>query len=557
MRSPFISLLVLSLKSVFAVHLPTKKELTSPRVLLKTFGWIVLALVLLVDFGFMFAMIDIGIHDALAPFGMQSLMLVYATVTASVLVFLFAFISSLSLFSSAMNEALFLTMPFKPSQLLAARMATVYAIEAPIAFLILSIAAVVYGVRNQPAFDFYGWMLLNALALPLVPVAVSYAILLPLIRASHWLKRKNTILYIGGFIGLVLALGFNWYLQTMMARIENPVLLRTLLFDNTFNFAKIVNWWPPAWLTMTAIEAPSMLTAFAATLSNLAAGILLAVAVAMLFGRSYTKILADFGEQPAVKGKIGRSQAQAVFAQRSVFLSLVLRELRLMNREPMYFLNGPFIIVMLPVILGLSFIAQGHELQQALQNLRPLLDGQVGYLIPAGLGIFLASSTSIACTAFSRDAKAIYFLKSLSLELRDIIAAKLVHALLFAVLGIVFGVVGGGLLLGIGLFDIAVALVLAMLGAVMLNILGLVIDTFWPRLSWENPIAAMKRNPNSVIMILGAMGLVGGLGVLSTVLPFSKYIFALLYGTFFLVGGTILGLLLFKKGPAQIRKMEP
>jgi hypothetical protein len=134
MRSPFISLLSLSLKSVFAIHLPTQKELASPKVLLKTFGWIVLAVVLLADFGFMFAMMDIGMHDALAPFGMQSLMLMYATVTASVLVFLFAFITSLSFFSSAPNEALFLTMPFKPSELLAARMATVYAIEARLPF---------------------------------------------------------------------------------------------------------------------------------------------------------------------------------------------------------------------------------------------------------------------------------------------------------------------------------------------------------------------------------------------------------------------------------------
>ncbi|MDQ7795558.1 MAG: hypothetical protein RDU47_02175 [Spirochaetia bacterium] len=557
MRSPFISLLSLSLKSVFAIHLPTQKELTSPKVLLKTFGWIVLAVVLLADFGFMFAMMDIGMHDALAPFGMQSLMLMYATVTASVLVFLFAFITSLSFFSSAPNEALFLTMPFKPSELLAARMATVYAIEAPIAFLVMSIAAGVYGIKNSPPFDFYVWMLLNALALPLVPLAVSYAVLMPLVSASRWLRRKNTILYVGGFIGLALALGFNWYLQTMMARIEDPVLLRKLLIDNGLNLADIANWWPPAWLTMTAIGNSSMPAAFAATLTNLALGTALAAAAATLFGRSYTKILANFGELAAVKGEIGRSQAQAVFAPRPVFISLVQRELHLMNREPMYFLNGPFVIVLLPVILAISLIAQGQQIQQALQQLRPLLDGQAGYLIPAGVGVFLASSTSIACTAFSRDAKAIYFLKSLPLEPRDIIAAKLVHALLFAALGIVFGVVGVGLLLGIRLVDIAVALVLAVLGAVALNICGLVIDTFWPRLSWENPMSALKRNPNTIIVILGTMGLVAGLGALSATLPFSKYSFALLYGTVFLAAGIGFGVLLFRKGSAFLRQMEP
>jgi len=557
MRSPFISLLSLSLKSVFAIHLPTKKEIPSPKVLLKTFGWMVLAIVLLADFGFMFAMMDIGMHDALAPFGMQQLMLIYATVTASVLVFLFAFITSLSFFSSAPNEALFLTMPFKPSWLLAARMATVYAIEAPIAFLVMGIAAGVYGIKNGSSIDFYVWMLLNALALPLVPLAVSYALLVPLVSASRWLRRKNTILYIGGFVGLALALGFNWYLQTMMARIEDPVLLRRLLIDSEFNVADIANWWPPAWFTMTAIGNSSKLAAFAATLANLGLGAALAVATARLFGRNYTKILANFGELASVKGKIGRLQAQTVFARRPVFISLVQRELRLMNREPMYFLNGPFVMVLLPVILALSLIAQGRQIQEALQQLRPLLDGQAGYLIPAGIGIFLANSTSIASSAFSRDAKAIYVLKSMPLEPRDIIAAKLVHALLFAAIGIVFGVIGVGLLLSIKLIDIAVALVLAIFGAVALTICGLVIDTFWPRLSWENPMSALKRNPNTVMVILGTMGLLAGLGALSASLSFPKYGFALLYGTVFLAAGIGFGLLLFRKGSACVRHMEP
>ena len=49
--SPFMALLTLNIKSVFAIHLPEKKDLTSPRVLLRTFGWIVLAIFLVADFG--------------------------------------------------------------------------------------------------------------------------------------------------------------------------------------------------------------------------------------------------------------------------------------------------------------------------------------------------------------------------------------------------------------------------------------------------------------------------------------------------------------------------
>jgi ABC-2 type transport system permease protein len=236
-----MALLTLNLKSLFAIHLPEKKALASPKVLLKTFGWIVLAVFLVADFGFMFAMMDIGMYNALAPLGMQSFMLLYATVMSSVIVFLFAFITSLSFFSSAQYEALFLTMPLNPSSLLTARMATVYAIEAPIAFLVMGIAAGVYGIKSHPGFDFYLYMLFNALAMPLVPLAVSYAVLVPVMSVSRWLRRKNTILYVGGFIGLALALGFNFYLQRMMARIENPVLLQNMLTQNQLNLRNIAS----------------------------------------------------------------------------------------------------------------------------------------------------------------------------------------------------------------------------------------------------------------------------------------------------------------------------
>ena len=552
-----MALLVMDLKSVFAIHLPEKKDLRSPKVLLKAFGWILLAIFLVADFGFMFVMMDVGMYNALAPLGMQSFMLLYAIVVSSVLVFLFAFITSLSFFSSAQYESLFLTMPLRPASILAGRMATVYVIEAPIVFLVMGVAAVIYGINDHPGFGFYLSMLFNTIAMPLVPLAISYLILVPLMSVSRWLRRKNTILYLGGFVGVMVALGFNFYLQKMMARIEDPALLQQLLTKNGLNFAGIANWWPPAWLAMkAAAKENGIFGAFAATVANLALGAGLTVGVAFVFGKGYVKILANFGEARAVKGRLNRNQADSIFRERPFFLSLVQREIRLMNREPMYFLNGPFVILLLPIIFAITFIAQGDTMRDAVSQLRPYLAGQASYLIPAGIGIFLAASTSIACTAFSRDAKSLPILKSLPLSPRDIIAAKLAHALVFAAAGIALGTIGGAIMLGITALDTIVALVLAILGSLALNMAGLTLDTFLPRLSWENPMSAMKRNPNTVIMILGTMGLVAGLGVLATTLHFEKYVFAYLYGTVFLAAGIALNLILFKVGVKKVQHME-
>jgi ABC-2 type transport system permease protein len=552
-----MALLFINLKSVFSFHIPDKRELASPRAFLKAFGWVVLAALLLVDIGVLFVMMDIGMYNALAPLGVQSLLLLYATVTSSAFVLLFGFITALSLFSSAQYEALFLTMPFKPFSLLLGRMATVYAVEAPMAFLVMGIAATVYGVKGHLGIDFYLYMLFNALAMPMVPLALSYAVLVPLMSASRWLRRKNTLLYISGFFGLAMALCSNYYLQTALARIEDPVVLQKMLLQNQGNVANLAGWWLPARLTMQAISGRPAPTAVAATIANLGFGAGLTVAVALLFGSSYVKILATFGEMPTVKNKLSRAQADSLFRRRPMFLALVQREIRLMNREPVYFLNGPFAILLLPVIFAITFIAQGDEMRNAVLRLRSYLAGPLEYLIPAGLGMFLAAATSIACTAISRDAKSLQFLKSLPLHPRDILAAKLAHALIFGSMGVALGTLGAALMLSIKALDVIIALFLAIFGALAFSMAGLALDTFWPRLSWENPMSALKRNPNAVIAILGSMGIIAGLGALAASLPSAKYTFAILYGTGFVAANIAIGLLLFRVGPKKLRQMEP
>jgi len=102
-----------------------------------------------------------------------------------------------------------------------------------------------------------------------------------------------------------------------------------------------------------------------------------------------------------------------------------------------------------------------------------------------------------------------------------------------------------------------VALLLAISGALAFNMAGLAIDTFWPRLSWENPMSALKNNPNTLITILGSMGFLVGLGILAVTLPSANYTFAIVYGTVFVAACVVLGLVLFRIGPKKLRRMEP
>lgn len=538
MRSRIVSLAILYIKSTFSLSLPSREELKKPKKLAKTIGIGIGIVLILADVGFMFVMMNMTMYDGLKPAGMQGLMLLNASITASVLVFVLAFMMALSMFSQSGIESGFLVLPFSSRELLAAKMFLVYFAEALMGVFVMAIAIVIYGIKEAPPFMFYVNGLVTAFALPLLPTAISYLILVPLMNASRLFRSKNFIIYLGGFLGMGFALAFNFYIQSAMTKIGAPASL-ALYVDSGSLISRLGQAWIPSWLAWKALSEASNIAGILAVLGNLAIGLAGCAAVAALLGNGYVRSLRSFSESTFSKKRLsmdgkGRDGKRA-FVRKSLMRSLVAREIRLMNREPMYLLNGPFVMILMPALLAVVYLAQRETLSEAMKSLGPMLAGPGAYLVPAAFGGFLGSSSSITCTAVSRDAKALPWIKSMPIKPTWYFAAKLLHAELFAVLGAFIGCGAGILLFGIGALDSLIALLLALLFSTALNMAGLWLDVTWPRLRWDNPLAAMKQNPNSTIAILATMGLIGGLSGLSAAIALPRYAYAMIFGVVFTI----------------------
>lgn len=531
MKSRFLALSVLHLKSAFGVNIPSRTDLKSPKKLLKTIAIGIGILLLAADFSVMFVFMNLNSYEGLARAGMQSMLLLNAATTAGVFTFIMAFMMALSLFSTANIEANLLSLPIKPRELLGAKMVLVGVSEAFVGFFLLAIAAIIYGIKEHPPLMFYVNTLLSALALPLVPIALAYLVIIPLVRANSLFKNRNFMLYVVGFLGMIVALGFNVYIQKSMVNIQNPEALVQLSGPESL-VGRIGRAWLPSWLVWKSLASADSIPGFLAALANLALGAACVFGVTFISAKSYVEALRSFGESTLVRNRSG-SAAKGRLRPRPRLLALAFREYALMNREPMYFLNGPFVIVLMPVLIGIVFLVQRETLQELEQMLAPLLAGPTAYLVPAAIGAFLGSATSIACTAVSRDAKALGWMKSLPIRPMEFFLAKLLHAELFTLLGVVFGALASLILLSGGVADALLGALLGLLYGTAFNMGGLWLETAWPRLHWDNPIAALKQNPNSVIGILSAMGSIGGLGYLATRLDLPRYGYAVLYGGFF------------------------
>lgn len=492
---------------------------TATKAALKTIGMIVLILLLVADIGVLFVMLNLGLYRGLAAAGMQGLLVLYAGIMATALTLVVGFMTSLSTYYLNDMELQLLAMPIPPRPLLAAKFTAVYASEAAVSLFFMGTAAVIFGLKEQPHPLFYVWALLAGFLLPLIPLAASYLIQIPLLTFARFLKNRRVIMILGGIMGISFGLVFNLYMQGTMSKLARPEAMAALAKEQGSVVLALGKAYPPAQLAWKAMSDPASAGAVGA-MAGMALLCLAAPALVIFFlGRTYADSLVGFNESRLRKLTAAGADAfiSGTLKAGSPFISMVKREVALMNREPMYLLNGPFIVILMPIIVGIMFAVQG-EAMMAEPEMAAVVDmvrGGLGLVIVSLAGAFLGSGTSITCTALSRDAKALPFMKSLPVSAGSYMLAKLVHGIIFAGAG---SIVGAGLLAwvlklspGNAIAGVAVSFALSSL----VNMGGLWLDTANPRLSWDNPIAAMKQNPNSVIVMLGAMGLFAGAGWLS------------------------------------------
>lgn len=518
--SVYPSLAALYIKSFY--NLAGKKapgEKRDPKALARVAGFIALAVLLVGNFGYLFVMINLGMYRGLSTIGLQGYLILNACVMATALTLVIGFMTALSTYYLNDMELQLLAMPIPPRPLFLAKFTAVYISEAGFSLFFMAATMVIFGIKEAPHPLFYLWGLAAALALPLPALSASYLIQIPLMTFARFLKSRKAIMIIGGVLGLVFALGFNVYIQGMMMRFDDPTALARTIANPDSALARMGRAYPPALFAWKAMAAPATGGALLSILAMLAICAACPALVALALGGTYAKSLVGFNETRLKKLSKAGSDLLISKAIRkgSAFRSLVMREINTMNREPLYLLNGPFIVVLMPIIVAVMLLVQKDVLlsDPDLAGVRALIDGGFGAAVAGLAGAFLGSGTSIACTSVSRDAKALPFIKSLPVDASAYFLAKLAHAMVFGAFGTVVGVGLISAALRLSVADALAGAVVSFALSSLLNMAGLWLDMANPRLTWDNPIAAMKQNPNSVIAILGAMAIMGGTGYLA------------------------------------------
>jgi ABC-2 type transport system permease protein len=211
--------------------------------------------------------------------------------------------------------------------------------------------------------------------------------------------------------------------------------------------------------------------------------------------------------------------SRQVSSGRRPILAIFQREWRIMNRTPIFLLNGILTVVIIPIVFLVMAKAGSRDSDlSALFNLLASKNAFAVILASAGFMTLCGSLNGTASSAFSREGCQFWMSKVIPVSPREQVAAKFLHSYLVALLGIIAatGVLVWQFRVKFGILAAAIALALA--AACVLTAVGLAIDLARPLLDWINPQKAIKQNLNVLIALFADLAILFAVGFMCRIL---------------------------------------
>lgn len=535
---------------------------------------ILLAIYLFAASGGMYIMIMNNLGNNLLASGDLEKMPIYIMFIALFVVFFFGFISAATNYYTGCGEEQFLAMPLNALDIFGAKVGVTAVTDASFGALVVIVGSVIYGIKAALLANplFYLGMIAATCAIVSISLFVIYGLLIFVLLLLPKMRKRTILTGIATVLIFIFVCVYSFFSSQMSVSLD-------LSQGSLPPIIQIIR--------LYAQKAPFLMI-FANAISGNILSILLMVAITLafifgivpLFAPLYIKTLNGFSDVKSKK--ISRQKAQDVITKNvkanSVFATLFTRDLRIMFREPSFFANGPLLIIILPVIMlvsgGVSFFMASHsnvnavmqELQRIFLALSPEQILNIKYYSILGLAafsIFMGNCTNVAATSFSREGKALYDLKAMPINCDTIVLVKFWHAFMYCIIALAISAIyfsAGVALIGFPFTAGEVLEViikggaLALLVSLVLVFVEMFIDTFNPKLQWENPIAAFKQNVNALVSAFITMGLIALFVVLMLFLPRNN-LGILLVGLIFTVIAAPLGYLYFRYAVKRIPLM--
>jgi ABC-2 type transport system permease protein len=436
----------------------------------------------------------------LKPMGQESAILAVGLMSGQVLIMIFGLYYIISGFYFSRDMEMLIPLPVRPFQVLLSKFAVILANEyLTVSFIILPFM-ITFGVLSLGSAGYWVNAAIVYLALPIIPLAIVSVLVVVMMRFINLSRKKDILILIGSIALIAFWLGINVLLQRAdHSNLGAGAMVQFLASpDGLLN--RVGARFPPSiWATKALVYGFSV-----DGITNLAlflgASLVCFGAMIVLAERLFYKGAVGLSEANLRRRALTRDEmARRISSGHGAVSAIFVREWRIMNRTPVFLLNGILVSVLLPAMLLMmsksGSIPFGRTLLQSLEarNSTPVI------LILALFMTVCGSFNSTASSTFSREGAQFWISRVVPVAPRDQIAAKFLHSYLVSVLGIVIALAVIGFLFPVKTGTMIVALILALVASVLFTDVGMMIDLARPLLDWTHPQKAVKQNLNVMI----------------------------------------------------------
>lgn len=426
-------------------------------------------------------------------------------------------------------------LPLKPYEVIGSKFVVVMINEYLTALPILLPPLLIYGIGTGQGFFYWIKGLILVLAAPVIPLTLGAIIIMLLMRVINLRRNKDLLAIIGGFAGVFLALGLNFFIQKI-PKTAGKDFLKNMLESQSGMINAIGRKFPPSlWATFGLsdnglvglgnfalfIGVSLILLVFLLWLSNLV------FYKALLAGQEVTR-----KRRIVTKDDLNR-QYNVVS---SPVVAIIKREWKLLLRTPIYAINGLTGAIIGPFMILVIFFAKNSD-KDVTQLMGFISNPEFAkYIALGGLGLMLFTSgmNLVASTSVSREGNTLWVLKMIPVSAKQQIFAKFLQGYMVSVLGVITTGIILGIFIKLSPARLIVVFIIGLLSSVSMTALNLLLDVFHPKLLWNSEQEAMKQNLN------GALGMLVSVLVLALLAIFSVILLSAGLGEWLVYGGLAL-----------------
>lgn len=464
-------------------------------------------------------------YEMLAEMQQEGLILGLGFTAVSLAVFFFSIFYVMSVFYYSKDIESLLPLPLKPSQILAAKFTVALFYEYLTELVFLAPILIGFGIAGKAGVLYYLYSVIVFLTLPLLPLVYASILSMLVMRFTGLAKNRDRFRIAGGIIAMLLAVGINAFITKLSSSSMGAEELQRLLEQGNNSYVGL----------MSGIFYSNRFAVIALLNSNALKGfvnLVLFILICILF----VMLFLSFGESMYFKGVVGIWSASAgrkrytdeeirkSSRQKSTIRSYTVKELRLLFRTPVYFMNCVLMNFLFPVFLIIPFLIQPGEMGE-LQVLSTYISsgGGSGVVLAGafGVSVFITSTNGIAASAISREGSNIFVGKYLPVSYKTQIMAKVLSGMSMGIVGTVSMLLTITLFVPVPVYLILLIILTSVLGIAFSCFMGILIDLNFPKLVWDSEQKAVKQNFNVVINMLASIVMAGITVFISIALHFT------------------------------------